>query len=81
MFPELKELDGWLADREAALGSIRARCVKQIVWVGQPERTSVCVVYDHGVSATAAEVRPLPDMMAKALGRACDAGHFGAGPK
>lgn len=68
MLPQLNELDEWLADREAAVGGVRARCEKQIVWAGAPVKTSVSVVYVHGFSATAAEVRPLPDMVADALG-------------
>jgi len=68
MFPELNELDGWLAEREAAVGGVRDRCEKQIVWAGTPAKTPLCIVYVHGFSATAAEVRPLPDMVAKALG-------------
>lgn len=68
MLPQLNELDEWLAGREAAVGGVRARCEKQIVWAGAPVKTSVSVVYVHGFSATAAEVRPLPDMVADALG-------------
>ena len=68
MFPELNELDGWLAGREASVGGVRERCGKQIVWAGEPAKTPLCIVYVHGFSATAAEVRPLPDMVAKALG-------------
>lgn len=68
MLPNLNELDGWLAEREAAVGGVRERCEKQIVWAGPPAKKPLCIVYVHGFSATAAEVRPLPDLVAKALG-------------
>ncbi|AKS45564.1 Esterase/lipase [Octadecabacter temperatus] len=68
MLPEINEFDGWLAEREAAVGGVREGCAKQIVWAGTPTKTPLCIVYVHGFSATGAEVRPLPDMVAKALG-------------
>ncbi len=68
MVPELAELDDWLAAREAAVGGVRPGCAKQVLWAGGPEKTAVAVVYVHGFSATGAELRPLPDEVAAALG-------------
>ncbi len=42
---------------------------KRVIWAGQKEtRTPYSVVYLHGYSATSEEIRPLPDLIAKALG-------------
>lgn len=68
MLPDLKELDDWLAGREAAVGGIRPGCAKQVVWADGPKRTGVSIVYVHGFSATGGELRPLPDLVAQALG-------------
>ncbi|SMX37639.1 alpha/beta hydrolase [Octadecabacter ascidiaceicola] len=68
MLPELNEIDAWLADHETAVGDVRDGCEKQIVWADQPAKKPLCILYVHGFSATAAEVRPLPDIVAKALG-------------
>ena len=68
MLPELTDLETWLATREAAVGGIRDGCEKQVVWADGPKKTPLTLVYIHGFSATGAEVRPLPDMVAKALG-------------
>ena len=66
--PDLPELDAWLASSEAAVGGVREGCAKQIVWADGPKKTKTVVVYVHGFSATLGEVRPLPDMVADALG-------------
>lgn len=68
MLPDLKDLETWLATREAAVGGVRAGCAKQVVWADGPNKAPVSIVYIHGFSATAAEVRPLPDMVAEGLG-------------
>ena len=68
MLPELTDLETWLETREAAAGGIREGCAKQVVWADGPKKTPLTLVYIHGFSATGAEVRPLPDMVAKALG-------------
>jgi len=68
MIPELSELDGWLSASEIAVGGVRAGCTKQVIWANGVQKTPVSVVYVHGFSATGAEVRPLPDLLAKALG-------------
>lgn len=68
MLPELNELDAWLAASEADVGGVRDGCAKQIVWANGVKKTPISIVYVHGFSATAAEVRPLPDMLAEAIG-------------
>lgn len=68
MLPDLDQLDAWIAADEAATGGIRPNCEKQIVWADGMAKTQLSIVYIHGFSATAGEVRPLPDMIAKALG-------------
>lgn len=65
--PDLSSLETWLAEREAAVGGVRAGCAKQIVWANGAVKTPISVVYVHGFSATGAEVRPLPDLVAKSL--------------
>lgn len=62
--------DAYLAQREAAVDGIRPGLRKEIVWA-EPERrarTPVALVYVHGFSASKGELRPLPDMVAEALG-------------
>ncbi|WP_375281039.1 alpha/beta hydrolase [Pseudooctadecabacter sp.] len=69
MLPDLGRLDAWLEACEAKAGGVRPRCGKQVVWAGQAGvKTPLAIVYVHGFSATAAEVRPLPDRVAQALG-------------
>ena len=65
---DLKALDVQLAEGEAMVGEIRPNCAKQIVWADGPEKTKLAVVYVHGFSASCGEVRPLPDLVASALG-------------
>lgn len=59
-----------IADDEDKLGTIRKGLAKQIVWADPTRRrkTPVSVIYVHGFSASPAEVRPLPDLVAEALG-------------
>lgn len=58
-----------LAADEARVPNLRAGCEKRIIWANAPAtRTPVALVYIHGFSATGQELRPLPDMVAKALG-------------
>ncbi|MBU2992829.1 alpha/beta fold hydrolase [Octadecabacter sp. 1_MG-2023] len=66
--PELAGLDAYLSQNEAAVGGIRPGCEKQIIWADGPKKTKVGVVYVHGFSASLGEVRPLPDLIAKAFG-------------
>jgi len=68
MLPKLDQLETWLAESEAAVGGVREGCAKQVVWHDGPRKTPVSIVYIHGFSATGEEIRPLPDLVAKALG-------------
>lgn len=62
--------DAYLATEEAKFSDIRSGLQKQIVWADPASRaeTGLAIVYIHGFSASAGEVRPLPDLVAKACG-------------
>ncbi|MCB2116140.1 MAG: alpha/beta hydrolase [Rhodobacteraceae bacterium] len=63
------DLDAYLAGREAVVGGVLPGAEKRIVWDGAAgARTEWAVVYLHGFSATAEEIRPVPDLVAKGLG-------------
>ncbi len=68
--PAPAELDGWLAAREAEVPGLRPGAAKEIVWADPAARapTELSVVYLHGFSASKAEIRPVPDLVAQALG-------------
>ena len=59
-----------IARSEANVPGIREGAEKQIVWAFPQSRarTPLAIVYVHGFSASAQEVRPLPDLVARALG-------------
>ncbi len=62
-------VDAYLAQQEARFDDITPGVEKQVVWANGPEqKTPLSIVYLHGFSATAQEVRPLPDLVAQALG-------------
>lgn len=64
-----RDIDAYLARTEARFEDIREGNEKQIVWAGAPGvSTPLSVIYIHGFSASAGEVRPLPDRIAAALG-------------
>ena len=60
----------WIAREETGAPAIVPGAEKEIVWAYAESRarTPVAIVYVHGFSATKQEVRPLPDLVAKALG-------------
>lgn len=63
------DLDTYLAAREARFDDITPGVEKRIVWAGEKgAKTPLSIVYLHGFSATSQEVRPLPDLVAEALG-------------
>lgn len=63
------DLDGWLAARESVFSDIVPGTQKRVIWQGAPGvRTPLSVVYIHGFSASSEETRPVPDMVAEALG-------------
>jgi alpha-beta hydrolase superfamily lysophospholipase len=54
---------------ERLIDGVREGAAKEVVWAGAPgEVTPLSVVYVHGFSATKAELRPVPDRVAEALG-------------
>lgn len=64
-----KGVGTYLAWREAQLSGITDGVQKQVIWAGAPEdQTDWSVLYIHGFSATAQEIRPVPDDVAQALG-------------
>ena len=63
------DLDQYLIGQEGKFSDIRQGLNKQIIWHGKRgEQTDIAIVYLHGFSASLAEVRPVPDLAAKALG-------------
>ncbi len=63
------DLDRYLAAEEAKVAGITPGTEKRIVWAGaKGARTDLAVVYLHGFSATSEEIRPVPDLVAGALG-------------
>jgi alpha-beta hydrolase superfamily lysophospholipase len=58
-----------LASREAALADIVPGAEARVIWAGAPgEVTRWSVLYLHGFSASSEEIRPVPDLVAEALG-------------
>lgn len=63
------DLDGYLALKEATHTDLAPGAGKEIVWAGAPgAKTPLAIVYLHGFSATKAEVRPVPDILARRFG-------------
>jgi alpha-beta hydrolase superfamily lysophospholipase len=63
------DLPAYLRASEAQFDDITPGVEKQIVWAGDVgAQTDLAVVYIHGYSATSEEIRPVPDLVAKALG-------------
>ena len=63
------DISEFLAQRELQFSDIRPEAAKRIVWAGAPgQKTPLAVIYVHGFSASAEEIRPVPDEVAKALG-------------
>lgn len=62
--------DLYLEKAEAPFPDIRPGLAKEIVWAdpAKKTRTPLAIVYVHGFSASKGEVRPLPDLVANALG-------------
>lgn len=60
----------YLTRTESRFNDIRAGNQKQIVWADPAvrARTPFAIVYVHGFSASAGEIRPVPDRVAAALG-------------
>lgn len=56
----------WLAARDAG---VRPEVASYLQWAGQPgQATDLAILYIHGFSASPAELRPLPEDLARQLG-------------
>ena len=63
------DLDTWLAEQENAFPGIVPGTEKKIVWAGaKGVRTPTAVVYLHGFSGSAPDIKPVPELVAKELG-------------
>lgn len=63
------DVDAYITQREAQFSDIRPGDGKRILWAGAAGvKTPLAVVYIHGFSAGPAELRPVPEEVAKALG-------------
>lgn len=63
------DVEAYLAAREARFDDIKPDVQKQVIWAGEAgARTDTVVLYVHGFSASAGEIRPVPDQVAEALG-------------
>jgi len=63
------DLDAYFAAAEARFDDIVPGTEKRVIWADAPgQATPLTLVYLHGFSASAAEVRPLPDLVAERLG-------------
>jgi alpha-beta hydrolase superfamily lysophospholipase len=64
------DIDAYLAAEESRFGDLRPGAAKHVRWAdpATKAKTPLAVVYVHGFSASAEEVRPLPDRIAAAIG-------------
>ncbi|MBP2561095.1 alpha-beta hydrolase superfamily lysophospholipase [Neorhizobium galegae] len=64
------DIDAYLSASESHFTDIRTGAAKRIVWADPATKTKtpVAIVYLHGFSASAEEIRPLPDRVAAAFG-------------
>ncbi|NGO64317.1 alpha/beta hydrolase [Rhizobium daejeonense] len=62
--------EAYLAMSEARYADIRPHALKHIVWADPNDKAQsrISIIYIHGFSATAGELRPLPDLVATSLG-------------
>jgi esterase/lipase len=65
---DIGAIDADIAASEAQVPNLRDGCEKRIIWADKPAtKTSTALLYIHGFSATAEEIRPLPDLVAEGL--------------
>ncbi|MBB5516574.1 alpha-beta hydrolase superfamily lysophospholipase [Rubricella aquisinus] len=64
------DVDEYLIWAETPFNDITEGVEKQVIWANPEtrEKTDLALVYVHGFSATAQEIRPVPDRVAEALG-------------
>jgi esterase/lipase len=66
---DIATLEADIAAAEAQLPNLRDGCEKRIIWADKSAtKTPMALLYIHGFSATAEEIRPLPDIVADELG-------------
>lgn len=65
-----EDLNAYLYRQERDVPFLRRQSQKHVLWVDPVSKaqTEYSVVYIHGFSATMEEIRPVPDMVAEALG-------------
>lgn len=64
-----EDLDVYLAKEESRFDDITEGVEKRIIWASDVNaQTEIAIVNIHGFSATSEEIRPVPDLVAKALG-------------
>jgi alpha-beta hydrolase superfamily lysophospholipase len=62
-------IDDWLMAREGVFTDLTPGAEKTVLWAGETgARTPLALVYLHGFSATRAEIEPVPQIVARALG-------------
>lgn len=62
-------LDAWLEEEERSFPDITPRTEKHVVWAGaKGDKTPISVVYLHGFSGSAVDIKPVPDKVAWKLG-------------
>lgn len=70
--PEIigRDVDNYLYRQERAVPGIVRGAQKHVLWAdpARRDRRPLALVYVHGFSATLEELRPVPDMVARALG-------------
>ncbi len=67
--PDLATIVAAIAASETQVPDLRRGCEKRIIWAGAAAiKTAQSVLFIHGFSATAEEIRPLPDLVAEGLG-------------
>ncbi|MBN2631107.1 MAG: alpha/beta hydrolase [Rhodobacteraceae bacterium] len=63
------DIDSYLQTEELHFSDIRPEVHKRIIWAGAAgAQTPLSVIYIHGFSASSEEIRPVPDLVAQALG-------------
>jgi len=65
----VERIDDWLQAREGVFTDLIPGSEKTVIWADAPgSRTPLALVYLHGFSATRAEIEPVPQLVARALG-------------
>ncbi|KPA22204.1 Thermostable monoacylglycerol lipase [Shimia sp. SK013] len=63
------DVDAYFEAQESRFDDITEGVEKRVIWAGEPgAKTKQAIVYMHGFSATSEEIRPVPDLVAEALG-------------